>query len=387
MVRGEVDMRQARRGGAYILCVSTKVVNELLLVPRPRRVEALGGVATFDVNALAQLVALRRRSLLTIAAELPAWIRVEIAGASCGTSASRLQGYTLAVDDRGVRIECATPAGLGHALATLAPLHQPHNLMGVRAIAKLRPDLKQIACFDTAFHRTQPELNRRLPLPDSYFDAGVERYGFHGLSYAWLAREIARLRGATPKRTLAFHLGAGSSACALLDGRSHDTSMGFSTVDGLMMATRPGALDAGVILHLLGQGATRAELADLLYTRSGLRGVSGFSADMKTLLASDDPRALRAIDMFCRRAAIVGAGLAVSMGGLDCIVFTGGIGEHAPAIRAKIVALLALLGASIDPARNTRNEARISRDGAPVECWIVNADEEREIAEATAVLA
>jgi acetate kinase len=272
------------------------------------------------------------------------------------------------------------------ALAPLAPLHQPHNVMGVRAVAELRPGLRQVACFDTAFHRTQPELNRRLPLPESYFADGVERYGFHGLSYTWLAQQIARLRGGVPKRMLAFHLGAGSSACAMLEGRSHDTSMGFSTIDGLMMATRPGALDAGVIMHLLAQGATQKELTDLLYTRSGLRGVSGLSADMKTLLASDDPAARRAIDMYCRRAAVVGAGLAVSLGGLDAIVFTGGIGEHAPVIRARIVAQLALLGASVDTERNARNEPRISPDGAHVECWIVNADEERVIVESTAAM-
>ena len=185
---------------------------------------------------------------------------------------------------------------------------------------------------------------------------------------------------------LAFHLGAGSSACAILDGRSHDTSMGFSTIDGLMMATRPGALDPGVILHLLGQGATLKELTDLFYTNAGLRGVSGQSADMKTLLATDKEAAQRAVDMFCRRAAIVGAGLAVSLGGLDAIVFTGGIGEHAAIVRERIVAQLGLLGASIDAARNAGNDARISPDGAAVECWIVKADEERVIAEATAAL-
>lgn len=272
------------------------------------------------------------------------------------------------------------------ALAPLAPLHQPHNLMGVRAVAQLRPGLPQVACFDTAFHRTQPELNRRLPLPEKFFADGVERYGFHGLSYEWLTRQIVRLRGALPNRMLAFHLGAGSSACAILDGRSHDTSMGFSTIDGLMMATRPGALDPGVILHLLGQGATLKELTDLFYTQSGLRGVSGLTADMKTLLESGEESARRAVDLYCRRAAVVGAGLAVSLGGLDAIVFTGGIGEHAPIVRAKIVEQLALLGAKIEAAPNAGNQPRISPDGAGVECWIVKADEERVIAEATVAL-
>ena len=162
--------------------------------------------------------------------------------------------------------------------------------------------------------------------------------------------------------------------------------MGFSTIDGLMMATRPGALDPGVILHLLGQGANAKELTDLLYTRSGLRGVSGLTADMKTLLESQEASAKRAVDMFCRRAAVVGAGLAVSLGGLDAIVFTGGIGEHAPAIRAKIVAQLGFLSASVDPGRNARNDVRLSADGAGVECWIVKADEERVIAEAVVAL-
>lgn len=272
------------------------------------------------------------------------------------------------------------------ALAPLAPLHQPHNTMAIRVVRQARPHLPQVACFDTAFHRTQPELNRRLPLPESYFAAGVERYGFHGLSYSWLAQEIERTRGGLPRRMLAFHLGAGASACAMLDGRSHDTSMGFSTIDGLMMATRPGALDPGVLLHLIGQGATQDELAALLYTQSGLRGVSGSTGDMKTLLASDEPAARRAVDMFCRRAAMIGAGLVVDLGGLDAIAFTGGIGEHSPEIRARIVAALGVFGASIDPQRNARSEGLISPDGAPVECWIVAADEEKVIAQATAAL-
>ena len=284
-----------------------------------------------------------------------------------------------------VVIDAANLADIS-ALAPLAPLHQPHNLMAVRAVAKLRPGLPQVACFDTAFHRTQPELNRRLPLPEKFFTDGIERYGFHGLSYDWLTRQIVRLRGALPKRMLAFHLGAGSSACAIFDGRSHDTSMGFSTLDGLMMATRPGNLDPGVILHLLGEGATLKELTDLFYTQSGLRGVSGLTADMKTLLESREESARRAVDLFCRRAAVVGAGLAVSLGGLDAIVFTGGIGEHAPVVRAKIVEQLGLLGAKIEAAPNNANEPRLAPEGAGVECWIVKADEERVIAEATAAL-
>jgi acetate kinase len=268
------------------------------------------------------------------------------------------------------------------AMTPLAPLHQPHNAMAIRAVSRLRPLLRQVACFDTAFHRTQPELHRRLPLPDSYFAEGVERYGFHGLSYAWLVREIGRLRGEVPRRILAYHLGAGASACAILDGRSHDTSMGFSTLDGLMMATRPGSLDPGVLLHLLANGASGEDLTNLLYTRSGLLGVSGTTGDMKALLASSDPSARLAVDMFSRRAAAVGAALVTSLGGLDAVVFTGGIGEHAGEIRTKICDLLGFLGVEIDPQYNRQADARISPDDAAVECWIVRADEERMIAEA-----
>lgn len=272
------------------------------------------------------------------------------------------------------------------ALAPLAPLHQPNNTMGIRAVMRLRPLLRQVACFDTAFHRTQPELHRRFPLPDRYFADGVERYGFHGLSFSWIVRELARMRGAPPRRILAFHLGAGASACAILEGRSHETSMGFSTLDGLMMGTRPGGLDPGVLLHLLANGESREDLVDLLYMRSGLRGVSGVSGDMKTLLESKEPASRFAIDMFCRRAASVGGALVTGLGGLDALVFTGGIGEHAQEIRARIGAAYGFLGVDIDADRNASGQARISRDNATVECWIVRADEERVIADAAVAL-
>ena len=284
-----------------------------------------------------------------------------------------------------VLIDDATLAAI-EALAPLAPLHQPHNTMAIRAVAALRPGMAQVACFDTAFHRTQPEIHRRLPLPERFFEAGIERYGFHGLSYSWLTQQLARLRGALPKRLLAFHLGAGASACAMRDGLSVNTSMGFSTLDGLMMGTRPGALDPGVLLHLLEQHVDHDQLVDLLYMRSGLRGVSGVTADMKTLLASSDPASRRAVDMFCHHAAATAAGLTAALGGLDAIVFTGGIGEHAPEIRARIGATLGFLGAAIDPGRNDAREGRISPDGAKVECWVVAANEERVVAEALAAL-
>ncbi|CAA9318728.1 MAG: Acetate kinase [uncultured Microvirga sp.] len=270
----------------------------------------------------------------------------------------------------------AAMAKLGH----LAPLHQPHNLMAVRALAALRPGLPQIACFDTAFHRTQNEATRRLPLPDSFFEEGLERYGFHGLSYAWVVEALTRRLGACPKRLLAFHLGNGASATAILEGRSVATSMGFSTLDGLMMGTRPGGLDPGVLLHLMSQGHDHASLSDLLYRRAGLLGVSGASSDMRVLQASSDPASLRAMEMFCARAAMVGGGLVTAMGGLDAIAFTGGIGEHSAQIRAAIARAFGYLGARLDDAANAAHEAVISAPGSGVAIAIVPANEELVIA-------
>lgn len=266
------------------------------------------------------------------------------------------------------------------ALSSLAPLHQPHNLMAVRAVAMLRPGLPQVGCFDTAFHRTQPETMRRLPLPDSFFEDGLERYGFHGLSYAWLVEALTRRLGACPKRLLAFHLGNGASATAILDGRSVATSMGFSTLDGLMMGTRPGALDPGVVLHLLAQGHDHASLVNLLYRRSGLLGVSGLSSDMRALQASCDPASRRAQDMFGLRAAMVGGGLVTAMGGLDAIAFTGGIGEHSAPIRAAIAQAFAYLGARLDEQANAAHEPTIAAPGSSVGLVIVPANEELVIA-------
>lgn len=274
-----------------------------------------------------------------------------------------------------------------HALSPLAPLHQPHNLMAVRAVQALRPGLPQVACFDTAFHRTQSETIRRLPLPDRFFDEGLERYGFHGLSYAWVVEALSRRCGACPDRLLAFHLGNGASAAAIRGGRSVATSMGFSTLDGLMMGTRPGALDPGVLLHLLRTcGYDQEALSDLLYRRSGLSGVSGLSADMRALQASPHPAAARAIAMFNQQAAMIGGGLVTEMGGLDAIAFTGGIGENSAAIRGAIVKAFGFLGALIDDDANAASEPVISASGSGVEVHVVPANEELVIAMATRAL-
>ncbi|HUZ63551.1 MAG TPA: acetate/propionate family kinase, partial [Acetobacteraceae bacterium] len=246
------------------------------------------------------------------------------------------------------------------ALTPLAPLHQPHNLAPIRALAASRPELPQVACFDTAFHHGMPELATRFALPRDLTAAGIRRYGFHGLSYEFIAR---RLRDLAPElaagRVIAAHLGNGASLCAMAAGRSVDTTMGFTALDGLMMGTRSGSLDPGAVLHLITQcGMTAAAVEDLLYHRSGLLGVSGISNDMRALLASADPHAAEAIALFVFRIARETGALAAALGGLDGFVFTAGIGEHAAPVREAVCARLGWLGARLDPAANARGEGR-----------------------------
>lgn len=268
-------------------------------------------------------------------------------------------------------------------LAPLAPLHQPANLDGVRALAALRPELVQVATFDTAFHHGHDPVVDRFALPRRFADLGVRRYGFHGLSYTHLAD---RLRVLSPKlargRVIAAHLGAGASLCALLKGRSVDTTMGFSALDGLMMATRCGAVDPGVVIFLQRTlGLDPAATEDLLYRQSGLLGVSGLSGDMRVLLESALPSAREAVELFCFRAAREASALAGVLGGLDGLVFTAGIGEHAPPVRAMICERLAWLGVRLDRDANLNGgEGRISAGDSAVEVWIVPADEERVMA-------
>jgi acetate kinase len=226
------------------------------------------------------------------------------------------------------------------AYIPLAPLHQPAALKLIAETQALYPAVPQIACFDTAFHHTLPEVERRFPLPREYHQQGIQRYGFHGLSYQYIARQ-----NTLPARTIVAHLGGGASACAMKDGKSVATTMGFSTLDGLMMGTRCGALDAGVVLHLLtARGMKPAEVERLLYQQSGLAGVSGISADMRTLLASEKPEAKEAVELYCHLAARQIAGLIPALGGLDALVFAGGIGENATPVRERITALLRWAG-------------------------------------------
>ena len=271
------------------------------------------------------------------------------------------------------------------ALVPLAPLHQPHNLAPIRALAAMDPELPQVVCFDTAFHRTQPPVAQAFALPARITNTGVQRYGFHGLSYEYIATELPRHdpRGAAG-RCIVLHLGAGSSACALLAGRSIATTMGFTTLDGLPMGSRCGNLDPGVILHLLQQeGMSASEIEHLLYHESGLKGVSGLSADMRELLASDTPGARAAIELYVYRIAREIGSLVAALGGLDALVFTAGIGERAAEIRAYVCSACAWLGVELDVQANDAQGPRLSKPGCQVAAWAIPTDEEMCIAKHT----
>lgn len=268
------------------------------------------------------------------------------------------------------------------ALCPLAPLHQPHNLAAIRAIRALQPDLPQVACFDTAFHHDKPSLASRLAIPRALHDQGIRRYGFHGLSYEYIAH---RLRDIDPAlaggRVIAAHLGNGASLCAMRDGQSVDTTMGFTALDGLMMGTRSGSIDPGVVLHLQTQmGMSAAEVEQLLYKQSGLLGVSGISSDMRALAASDAPEAEEAIALFTWRAAREAGALVASLGGLDGLVFTAGIGENNADVRSRICRRLEWLGLEIDELANAGHGPVISLPDSRVKILVVPTDEERMIA-------
>lgn len=281
-----------------------------------------------------------------------------------------------------------TPALLAdlEALTPLAPLHQPRSLAPIRALVRLRPDLPQVACFDTAFHATMPEMASRFGLPRALHDEGIRRYGFHGLSYAHVAGRLRRMASEIAGgRVIAAHLGNGASLCAMRDGLSVDTTMGFTAMDGLLMGTRCGALDPGVVLHLIRErGMTPDAVDTLLNRKSGLLGVSGLASDMRTLLDSDAPEAAEAVALFVHRAARECGALTASLGGLDALVFTGGIGTNAAPIRAAICARLAWLGCRIDPAANAAGDAaRLDADDSDIAIFALPTDEEAVIAEGT----
>lgn len=275
------------------------------------------------------------------------------------------------------------------ALAPLAPLHQPHNLEPVRILRRLDPTLLQVACFDTAFHRTMPRLAKLYGLPRSLTDAGARRYGFHGLSYEFVAGRLSTIDPiAAAGRAVIAHLGSGASMCAIAGGRSVATSMGFSPLGGLVMATRPGDLDPGLLLWLLQEkNLSATDIETLLYRDCGLLGVSGISGDMRDLLASESPKAREAIDLFVYRICRELGSLAAALHGLDAVVFTAGIGEHAAPIRAAVCRECAWLGIALDEAANRNGGPLISAPDSRIRVWVVPTDEELIIARHTAAIA
>jgi len=274
------------------------------------------------------------------------------------------------------------------ALSPLAPLHQPHNLAAIEAVSERLPEVPQVACFDTSFHRGQPAVAELVPLPAEIRNRGVQRYGFHGLSYEYIASVLPRVAPSVARgRVIVAHLGSGASLCALEGGRSIDCTFGFTALDGLCMGTRPGSVDPGVILHLFqGLGLTAKEVETLLYRKSGLLGISGISNDMRDLLGSDSPAAKLAIDFFVYRAAQEIGALTASLGGLDALVFTAGIGEKSAEIRKRICEASAWLGIELDGAANETGGPCISKPHSRVSAWTIPTNEELMIARHTGVL-
>jgi len=322
------------------------------------------------------------------------WLRDELPRARPDCTPWRAVAHRIVHGGDRCTASCRLEADTLHYLASLnplAPLHQPHNLAGVQAFAEAWPELPQIGCFDTGFHTSLPDVERRLPLPRALAAQGLRRYGFHGLSYRYL---VQRLQVLSPSlshgRWLLAHLGSGASLCAVRHGQSEATTMGFSALDGLMMGTRSGSLDPGVLLYLLHQGWTVTQLEKLLYKDCGLAGVSGLSSDMRTLRASDEPDAKLAIDLFTRRIVREAGALAACLNGVDGLVFTGGIGEHDVVLRREVAHALSHLGVRIDEAANALADgsaaACISTAGSAVDVWVIPTDEGRIAAQDAAAL-
>ena len=292
---------------------------------------------------------------------------------------SRFRGPALLTREVLEEVETLTP---------LAPLHQPLALGPMVALMEARPELPQVCCFDTAFHHDLMPPVSRYAIPRALEEQGIRRYGFHGLSYRYVAQRLARdWPELSSARVIAAHLGSGASLCAMRDGRSVDTTMGFSALDGVVMATRPGSIDPGILLHLMRSGGLSLDqLEDLLYHQCGLLGVSGQSGDVRTLLASDHPAAAEAVDLFVFSIAKQIAALAVTLGGLDVLVFTGGIGEHSAAIRMSIVERLGWLRLRLDPEDNKAGISSISASDSRVLVLVIPTDEEQVIAEQTLFL-
>ena len=283
-----------------------------------------------------------------------------------------------------VRVDAEALAFLD-TLVPIDPLHQLHNLNGIRALMGAKPDLPQVACFDTAFHRTLPLVAQRFALPREIVEDGVRRYGFHGLSYEYIAGVLPERMGEVADgRVIVAHLGNGASLCAMRGRKSVETTMSFTPLDGLPMGTRCGAIDAAIPLYLMRErGLDLASVSDLLHERSGLLGLSGISSDMRTLLASPDPRAADAIEHYVYHVAQSIGALAMSLGGLDSLVFTAGVGEHAAQVRDAICRHCEWLGLKLDSAANAAHGPRISAAGSSISAWVIPTDEERAIAKHT----
>jgi acetate kinase len=274
------------------------------------------------------------------------------------------------------------------ALVPLAPLHQPHNLAAIDAVSERLPGVPQVACFDTGFHRGQPAVAELVPLPREIRDGGVQRYGFHGLSYEYIASVLPEVAPEIAGgRVVVAHLGSGASLCAMKNRKSVDSTLGFTALDGLCMGTRPGALDPGVVLYLFQNlGLSAKEVETILYKKSGLIGISGISNDMRDLVGSTEPAARLAVDYFVYRTAKEIGALAAVLGGIDGLVFTAGIGENSPEIRTRICEASAWLGIELDSATNQARGPRISRTGSRVSAWVIPTNEELVIAKHTAML-
>jgi acetate kinase len=314
---------------------------------------------------------------------LAAWLRSRYGGA-------RVLGVGHRVVHGGARFAgpaIVTPQVLAElrALVPLAPLHQPHNLAAIEAVTERLPGVPQVACFDTSFHRGQPAVAELLPLPAELRGSGLQRYGFHGLSYEYVASVLPDVAPEIARgRVVVAHLGSGASVCALKEGASVDSSFGFTALDGLCMGTRPGALDPGVVLHLFqGLGLSAAAVEEVLYKKSGLLGISGTSNDMRDLLGSSEPAARLAVDYFVYQAAKQIGALAAVLGGLDGLVFTAGIGENSAEIRRRIGESCAWLGVEIDPGANAGKGPRISSAQSRMSAWVIPTNEELMIARHT----
>ena len=275
-----------------------------------------------------------------------------------------------------------------YQLVPLAPLHQPYNLAAIEAVYERLPGIPQVACFDTSFHRGQPAVAELIPLPRELRQQGLQRYGFHGLSYEYVASVLPEVAPEIARgRVIVAHLGSGASMCALKDGKSVDSTLGFTALDGLCMGTRPGSIDPGVVLHLFqGLNLSAKEVESLLYKKSGLLGVSGMSNDMRDLLGRSEPEAILAVDYFVYRAAKEIGALTAVLGGLDALVFTAGIGENSPEIRQRICAASAWLGIELDQIANSKSQSKISTAHSSPSVWVIPTNEELMIARHTGSL-